>query len=131
MIGNDSVSAMVQRALDGTWERQKAISNNIANHETPGYKAQKVLFENALKKEMQNYAQGSAVERGQGIREILDSNITVDSDQSTSERYDGNNVNLDSENLEMAKSQIQYQFLVRSMTNMFSRMRYAVTEGRK
>ena len=54
VIGNDSISAMMQKALDGTWERQKAISNNIANHETPGYKAQKVMFEDALKKELKN-----------------------------------------------------------------------------
>ena len=131
MIGNDSISAMMQKALDGTWERQKAISNNIANHETPGYKAQKVMFEDALKKELKNYAQISPQDRGKGIQQILDSDITISSDNSTAERYDGNNVNLDSENMEMAKTQIQYQYLIRNMTNMFSRMRYAVTEGRK
>ena len=131
VIGNDSVSAMLQRALDGTWERQKAISNNIANIETPGYKAQKVTFEDTLAKEMKNYAQYSGSEKEQGVQNILDSNITLSSDSSTSERLDGNNVNIDSENIELAKTQIQYQYLVRSMTDMYSRLRYAVTEGRK
>ena len=131
MIGNDSVSAMLQRAMDGSWERQKAISNNIANHETPGYKAQKVFFEDALAREMDRYAESSAESGEKGISNILNSRIECVSDHTTSERYDGNNVNLDSENLEMAKSQIQYQYLIRSMTNMFSRLRYAVSEGRK
>ena len=131
VIGNDSESAMLQRALDGTWQRQKAISNNIANIETPGYKAQKVTFEAALAKEMKNYSQYSGSEKEQGVQNILDSNITLNSDSSTSERLDGNNVNIDSENIELAKTQIQYQYLVRSMTDMYSRLRYAVTEGRK
>lgn len=131
MIGNDSVSAMLQKALDGTWQRQKAISNNIANQETPGYKAQSVTFENALAKEMRDYAGMLPSERERGVQEILDSKITIGSDFSTSERLDGNNVDIDSENIELAKTQIQYQYLIRNMTSMFSRIRYAVTEGRK
>ena len=44
MIGDSVTSALLQKALDGTWQRQRAIANNIANHETPGYKAIKVSF---------------------------------------------------------------------------------------
>lgn len=130
MIGNDSVTAMLQKALDGTWERQKAIANNIANQETPGYKAQKVSFEDALEREMKNYA-GASDQKEQSVQGILNSEIKFYSDNSSSERLDGNNVNIESENIEMAKTQIQYQYLIRSMTDMISRLRYAVTEGRK
>lgn len=49
MIGDSITSALIQKALDGTWQRQKTISNNIANHETPGYKAVRVNFEQELK----------------------------------------------------------------------------------
>ena len=130
MIGNDSVTAMLQKALDGTWERQKAIANNIANQETPGYKAQKVSFEDALEREMKNYA-GDSDQKEKSVQGILNSEIKFYSDNSSSERLDGNNVNIESENIEMAKTQIQYQYLIRSMTDMISRLRYAVTEGRK
>ena len=35
MLGDSITSSVVQRALDGVWQRQKAISANIANYETP------------------------------------------------------------------------------------------------
>jgi flagellar basal-body rod protein FlgB len=52
-------------------------------------------------------------------------------DFSTSERADGNNVNVEAENIDMAKTQIQYQYLTRGMSDMYSRLRYAISEGRK
>lgn len=121
MVGDSLTTAVLQRALDGTWQRQKAIVNNIANHETPGYKAIKVSFEESLSKEVQKL----------NSKDIENSDINVYSDYSTSERADGNNVNLDLENIEMAKTQIQYQYLTRSMTDMFSRLRYAISEGKR
>ena len=133
MIGETAASAIVQRALDGVWQRQRAIANNIANHETAGYKAVKVSFEESLDREVQNLANnmGSRETFENGLEKVKKSNIDVFSDYSTSERADGNNVNLDLENIEMAKAQIQYEYLTRSMTDMFSRLRYAITEGKK
>lgn len=133
MIGDSATSAILQKALDGTWQRQRAIANNIANHETPGYKAIKVSFEESLDQEIQKLASsiptGEDISRNLGM--IKNSEINVFSDNSTSERADGNNVNIDLENIEMARTQIQYQFLTRSMTDMFSRLRYAISEGKK
>ena len=40
----------IEKSLDAYSTRQKAISNNIANAATPGYKAQKVNFEDKYKK---------------------------------------------------------------------------------
>jgi len=131
MIGESITSAVLQRALDGTWQRQKAIANNIANHETPGYKSIKVSFENSLMQELNNLQHGSNELINQGMNSIKTADINTFSDYSTSERADGNNVNLDFENIEMAKTQIQYQYLTRSMTDMYSRLRYAISEGRK
>lgn len=44
-------------ALDGLALRQRAIAENVANVQTPGYQAQRVAFEDAL---------ASAVEDGKG-----------------------------------------------------------------
>lgn len=52
MVKETLTQALLQKALDGTWQRQKAIANNIANHETPGYKSISVEFEHALKNEL-------------------------------------------------------------------------------
>lgn len=133
MIGDSITTALLQRALDGSWQRQRAISNNIANHETPGYKAIKVNFEDSLEKEIERLENGvpSKETIQKGIDALKSSDIDVYSDYSTTERADGNNVDLDLENIEMAKTQIQYQYLTRSMTDMFSRLRYAISEGKK
>lgn len=133
MIGDSTMSSVLQKALDGTWQRQKAISNNIANAETPGYKAVKVSFEDSLEREVQKMAgrKDSAKEFREGLEDIKQSDIDIISDYSTSERADENNVNMDQENIEMVKAQIQYSYLTRSMTDMFSRLRYAISEGKK
>lgn len=133
MIGDSITSAILQKALDGTWQRQRAISNNIANHETPGYKAIKVDFENSLDQEIRKLENSIPTKEKiiEGLETLKGSEINVFSDNSTSNRADGNNVDLDLENIEMAKTQIQYQYLTRSMTDMFSRLRYAISEGKK
>jgi flagellar basal-body rod protein FlgB len=133
MIGDSITSALMKRALDGTWQRQKAISANIANHETPGYKAVKVDFENALAGEMARL--GNSPTTGSSISgkiaAINNSEIRVYQDHSGSERADGNNVNLEAENIQMAKAQIQYQYLTRKLTDYYSRLRYAISEGKR
>lgn len=131
MIGDSLTSAILHRALDGTWQRQRAIANNIANHETPGYKAMKVNFEDSLNNEIQKLNNRTIGSHSNNLETIRNSDINVFIDRFTSERADGNNVNLDLENIEMAKVQIQYQYLIRSMTDLYSRLRYAISEGKK
>lgn len=133
MIGDSMASALLQKALDGTWQRQRAIANNIANHETPGYKAVKVSFEESLDQEIRKLENSipSKEQITKNIEAVSNSEISVFADQSTSMRADGNNVDLDLENIEMAKVQIQYQYLTRSMTDMFARLRYAISAGQK
>lgn len=133
MIGDSITSAILQKALDGTWQRQRAITNNIANHETPRYKAIKVNFEDSLDQEIRKLENSVTTKEkiAESLEALKHSEISVYSNQSTSNRADGNNVDMDLENIEMAKSQIQYQYLTRSMSDMFSRLRYAISEGKK
>lgn len=133
MLGDSISSALMQRALDGTWRRQTAIANNIANHETPGYKTIQVSFEEALNQEVLKIQSPlkSTHEIAEKINQLANSEITAQKNRSTSERMDGNNVNLDVENINMAKTQIQYQYLTRGMTDMFARLKYAINEGKR
>ena len=43
---------IMDKAADASWKRESAISNNIANADTPGYKRLDVDFESALKREL-------------------------------------------------------------------------------
>jgi flagellar basal-body rod protein FlgB len=133
MIGDSLTTAALQRALDGTWQREKSIAANIANHETPGYKAIKVTFEDALDRAIRNMKKNAAVSGGSymsALDYVKNADISVNESRVISERADANNVNLEEENIEMAKVQIQYDYLTRQVTDTFSRLRYAVREGR-
>jgi flagellar basal-body rod protein FlgB len=135
MIGDSLTTAVLHRALDGAWQRQKTIAANIANHETPGYKAIKVEFEAALDRAVRNMSRNAAVSGGDydymaGLAGVRKATISVDENRAYSERADASNVNLEDENIEMAKVQIQQEYLTRQLTDTFSRLRYAIREGR-
>jgi flagellar basal-body rod protein FlgB len=119
--------------LDGTWQREKVIAANIANHETPGYKAIKVNFEDALDRAVRDLKR-KAETSGGNYMSALDSvkraDISLHENRAYSERADANSVNLEEENIEMAKVQLQYSYLTRQVTDTFSRLRYAIREGR-
>ncbi|WP_303871654.1 flagellar basal body rod protein FlgB [Acetobacterium wieringae] len=133
MIGDSITSALYQKALDGTWQRQKATSNNIANSETPGYKAVKVNFEDSLKAEINKLkTTGSStafLDKMESIESIENSKISV-YEGATSSRLDENNVDLESENIDMSKSVLQYYYLVRGFSDSYSRLKYAVNGGK-
>lgn len=135
MIGDSITAALYQKALDGTWQRQKATSNNIANSETPGYKAIKVNFEDSLKAEISklqtvsNKSSNGFLDKMESIQTIEDANISV-YQGATSSRLDENNVDLESENIDMSKSVLQYYYLVRGVTDSYSRLKYAVNGGK-
>jgi len=59
----DFTKSVVAKALDGHWQRHAAISGNLANVETPGYKKHTVAFESHLSKAV-NRQRGRQAEDG-------------------------------------------------------------------
>lgn len=105
-IINGASIELLQKSMDAIWLRQQAIMNNIANSDTPGYKSKKVEFESLL--ELALKGAKSEDEILSKIREIKPEIVT---DTTTTTREDGNNVDLDRENVELARTQIQYEYL--------------------
>lgn len=131
MIGDSISSSVVKRALDGVWERQRAISTNLANYDTPGFKAKVVTFEDALREEVMKI-QDTAKTREEirsHLPTIENTNIRVAEDRTISQRLDGNNVDMDGESIELAKAQLQYMYLTNSMTNMYARLKTALSSN--
>ncbi len=128
MIGDSIVNSAMQRALDGVWERQRSITTNLSNYDTPEYKARVVNFEDELRKEVLKIQETAHTrsEIAARLGEVEKSRIDITKDPTISERMDGNNVNLDAESIELAKAQIQYMYLTNSMTNMYSRLKKAI-----
>lgn len=113
---------VLDKAADASWIRNEAISNNIANVGTPGYKRQDVNFEEQLRRAMKNSRYTSIDERVGNVDLDKLNPITYRDHSSLSYRLDGNNVDIDTENVELASNQIRYQGLTDSITKHFEEL---------
>ncbi|MEV1288094.1 flagellar basal body protein [Micromonospora sp. NPDC049679] len=110
---DDVSSAAMRVSLDGLAMRQRAIADNIANVETPGYRARKVKFEGAL---------ASAVSAGRSPIEVRPS--VEQSLEPT--RLNGNNVNLDQETLSNVETGLRYQLALRALDGRYNTLRTVI-----
>ena len=118
---------VLDKAADASWMRQEAISNNIANVNTPGYKRQDVAFEDSLQEASSNSRYRSTDEKVANLSKA-DLRIRSYTDSSGfSYRLDGNNVDIDTENAALSRNLLKYNALVDSINHEFSMIK-AVTQ---
>lgn len=115
---SDSVSQVLAAALDGVSLRQQVTADNIANIDTPGFRATSVDFETQLKAAIDGgaFAEGSPVEVG-----------VTSTPTDTPVGANGNNVDLRKETMAAVQSQFQYQILTRAVTERFNVIKTAAT----
>lgn len=113
---------VLDKAADASWLRNEAISNNIANVDTPGYKRQDVAFESVLKKALGNNRYESTDEKVATARTKNLSVRTFTDYANYSYRLDGNNVDVENENVMLAENQLKYQGLLTSIQQEFSNL---------
>ena len=101
----DATMQAIQASLDGLAARQRIIANNLANSETPGYTAQTVSFEDSL---------ASAISSGDPSQAQVTTGVTSDP-----ANINGNNVNVDSETVNLVDTGLRYQLATESMNNKF------------
>lgn len=124
MISTDAFSYInvLDKAADASWTRENLIANNIANVDTPGYKRQDLDFQSLLKNELSNYKYMSLDKKINAVElSRLKPEIYTDM-AGYSYRLDGNNVDYDTEQVELASEQIKYQALTTSITSEFQRL---------
>ena len=111
------------KAADASWMRNEVIANNIANVDTPGYKRQDIDFESQLKHALRNTRYKSVDARVAAIDSTeLTPRVYTDS-AGFAYRLDGNNVDIDTENVELASNQIKYNGLIASINHEFSNLK--------
>lgn len=117
---------ILDKAADAGWLRQQAISNNIANQDTPRYKRQDVNFEGVLEREL---GKNKYVTLDEKVRNInmnhLNAEIYVDSPRFDY-WLDENNVDPEQEYVQLASAQIKYNALIDSMNEEFSRIKSVI-----
>ena len=113
---------VLDKAMDASWIRNDAISNNLANADTPGYKRQDVDFETQLAEAMHSSRYTSVDAKVHNLK-LHRLNPVVHTDYSGfSYRIDGNNVDPDAEGVYLAKNQIVYQGLYMSASQEFKNL---------
>lgn len=127
-IDNNNI-LLSQKSLDYLWEKQRIISENIANIDTPGYKAKQLKFEEELSNKLNKFKTIENPKANDIKDAILDTNAKVSVSSEESNRLDGNNVNLDVEQVELSRAQLQYQYQIFQINDQFSRIRSAIGKG--
>lgn len=125
MFQSDAFSYVniMDKALDASWMREHAIAHNLANVDTPGYKRKDVDFQSLLERELRQ-SKFSSLDGAIKHADLMKLEAATYTDHgSFSYRLDGNNVDVDTENVELASEQIRYQALTGSLSQEFARMK--------
>lgn len=104
------------KALDLTSARQRVVSQNIANIDTPGYRTRDIDFRAELQRAMSADENVGSVPHEREVTNLI-------------ERPDGNNVSIDRESLLMAQNQLQFQVEVQLLRSEFGRLQLAINGG--
>lgn len=127
MIGSDAYNYInvLNKAAGASWTRNEIIANNIANATTPDYKRKDVNFESLLAdalSETSLHTKNMDKKVASLNLSSLKPNIYTEY-SNLSYRYDGNNVDMDTEQAYLADNQIRYYTLLDSMNHEFNRLK--------
>ncbi|HEX4115531.1 MAG TPA: flagellar basal body protein [Solirubrobacteraceae bacterium] len=94
----DSTQQLLEVAMRGSWQRETALTSNIANADTPGYKRQEVNFESELQ---------SAMNSGEPLSQVeFQTEVQPEEDGPN-----GTSVSVDQESAKLAENGLDYQAL--------------------
>lgn len=122
IFGDKSLNT-ASKAMDGLSYRRNVISQNVANVDTPGYHALEMNFESELQRSLSSSPKLSM--------SLTDSKHQLSKDDASgafqaklrsggSERADGNNVDIDTELVQMTETGIRYSALTTAVSKKLS-----------
>jgi flagellar basal-body rod protein FlgB len=126
-IRSSDSDRLLRAALSGLAARQRVISNNVANADTPNFKASVVNFEDVLR---------DAITGRAGLRDesqaALNARVSQASEiTNTQVREDGNNVDIDREMVQLAETTLTFGALTQIMATRLAMMRSVISDGRR
>jgi flagellar basal-body rod protein FlgB len=117
-----SADNYLQAALSGLAARQRTIANNVANVDTPNFKASEVRFEDSLSSAMQR---DGANTQSQSSLNASASRATLN--DSTASRADGNNVDIDREMEALGEANLNYSAITQVMSTRISILKNVIS----
>jgi flagellar basal-body rod protein FlgB len=130
-------TALLTRSLDALAVRQRVTANNVANVDTPGFKASEVRFENVLQQALDQRAGLQFVMARTdnehmlaGGASALDLRPDIIQQTGTSLRNDANNVDIEQQMALLAETNLRFNAVSESLSRRFAMQRLIASDGR-
>jgi len=123
---DDRMFPLMESLLSWASKRQQALASNVANQDTPGYRAKDFTFQSELESSLSLTATSpkhiapSAEDAAFRVIEV-----------GTQEKPNGNNVDIERELTEITKNGLQYITMVQYLNQKIRTLRSAISEGGK
>lgn len=106
---------LLEKSMGFLWTKQAAILDNIANIETPNYKAKVVTFEESLRDRLESAGRASAPRKA--VREVIEDAEFAVFEPQEAVRMDENGINITEQSVEMIRNAYQMQYVMQSINN--------------
>jgi flagellar basal-body rod protein FlgB len=127
---SNTISSL-DHALNYSSLKQKIISQNIANVDTPNYKAKDVRFKTVFQNELNQEVKMNRTDaRHLDFSGESNSRSGITSRQNVMYNNNGNSVDLDQEMSDLATNQIYYNALVDQLNSKFSTLQNVIRGGK-
>jgi len=120
----DRTLQMIEDRLSLSSTNQKLISSNLANINTPGYRAKELSFENTLRQSLEE--QVLQMVRSNSNHMAPDEPLQA---MRSPEVVETGPVDLDTQMVALSKNSIEYQHMVGILNKKFTMLKSAITEG--
>ncbi len=111
----DRAIKILEKVMDICAYRQKILASNIANADTPGYKARDINFQDELKRAIEN---------------DTENNYKVIEASTTMPNRDGNTVNIELEMTKVAETMLMYNTATQLISTRIRMLKDAIKGGR-
>lgn len=125
----DRTMGGLTRAMDLTWRRNEAIVSNIANAETPGYRAVELNFAGELKRAFGQNSDPVVQTHPQHIDLKSETGAHLVPDLSGATKADGNNVDIDIQMGQLASNSGEYSQAAELMRRKLRFLNYAIRDA--
>ncbi len=128
-VSEAALMTTLRRHLTAAVAKQSVAASNLANLNTPGYRAREVKFADALSRELDTNL-AMATTSGRHLAGTLETGPRTAEVANLAAKRDGNTVQLDRELLEMTRASGEFQRAQTALAAKFRLVKYAINEAR-
>jgi len=115
---------LLEKSMGFLWTKQAAILDNIANAETPNYKAKVVTFEETIRSKLETARSG--IKPRQSVRQVLNESEFAVTEHLDATRMDENGVNVTAQSVEAMRNAYQMRYVMSSINSGLTTLRTAI-----